>query len=163
MGIFSHRKVDARRHVPTMRWAPSSIMQVGEKLTETNSRVCICRRRHNLWTYLLRFIFLSPLALASPIEKAQFYCFVNFCHCYLRTQITNGSTKWSDLQTLQEVYKSNWWIIWQWDISVPRYIMYLSTTGSGLWVLMSTRETFFYLTDVTLGNSGRLCYQSRWH
>ena len=39
------------------------MQQDAQKLTETNSRLCMCRR-HNRHTYLLHFVFLSPLASA---------------------------------------------------------------------------------------------------
>ena len=65
----SQQKGLQSRHILTMRCAPHSIMQDAQKLTETNSRLCICRR-HNRHTYLLHFIFLSPLASA--------FLFINF-------------------------------------------------------------------------------------
>ena len=63
----SQQKGLQSKHILTMRCAPRSIMQDAQKLTETNSRLCMCRRRHNNHTY--RFIFLSTLS----------FLLANFC------------------------------------------------------------------------------------
>ena len=66
----SQQKGLQSRHILTMRCAPRSIMQDAQKLTETNSRLCMCRRHNSNHTYPLHFIFLSPLAFLL----VNFYC-----------------------------------------------------------------------------------------
>ena len=65
----SQQKGLQSRHILTMRCAPRSIMQDAQKLTETNSRLCMCRRHNSNHTYPLHFVFLSPL----PFLLVNFY------------------------------------------------------------------------------------------